>query len=246
MLRPSRVRSLLVGCIATLCVLHVVFAVAFVRWGMDAPALTLLSLFDLDREAGFGTAVSASVLAFAALLLAWVARSDPPRRRGWRSMEVVVALLAAEEVVGVHDALSPRIQEALDTGGPLFFAWVVPAMALVVLVAAVLGRFVLHLPRRTRRYVLVAAVLYVGGAIGVEMLGASETAAGRRGRHGVYQGAVLMEETLELVGGGVLVLGLLHHLAAIGAAIEVSVEEDQPATDATTSATEATSLGARS
>ena len=82
---------------------------------------------------------------------------------------------------------------------------------MVVFVFAYL-RFLFGLPARTRRLFLVAGSLYVGGAIGIELVG---------GRHAYlygtqnmgYEMIVTFEEFLEMMGIVVFIYALMSYMA---------------------------------
>ena len=106
------------------------------------------------------------------------------------------------------------MREALGGGelGILSFAWVVPAVVLVVVLGLVFLRFLRDLPRSTRRRLLLAGGLYRGGAVGMEMAGAAYGEA-----HGIYCGTYSLiataEEALEFAGLIVLIWAVLRHWA---------------------------------
>ena len=87
----------------------------------------------------------------------------------------------------------------LNTGGLLYFAWVIPAALLLVVFAVLYFSFLVDLPARTRRLFLIAGGVYVGGALGLEILGSYM--ATRFGRESIpYEAAVVVEEFCEMVG----------------------------------------------
>ena len=75
--------------------------------------------------------------------------------------------MAIDEGAGIHEFVLDRLTRDLfgdPTIGVLYFAWVIPGMAIVLVFSIVFFRFFRHLPRPTRSLVLLAAVLFVGGA----------------------------------------------------------------------------------
>jgi hypothetical protein len=121
-------------------------------------------------------------------------------------------LLALDEFAELHEQTIEPVRGVLDIeGGPLWFAWVVPAVAAVALFGIAFARFLGQLPRATRRLVSAAAILFVGGAIGVDLVGASYSAV-----HGelnfTYALIATVEESLEMLGVAVLVYVLLGYV----------------------------------
>lgn len=107
-----------------------------------------------------------------------------------------------------HDRTTPHVREMFDLSGAFYYAWVVPAIICLAVFSLFYFRFLLALPRRTQRLFVLAAVIYVGGALGFEMIGADyNTSMGH-----VYQDTPLLgvdlahdliglvEESLEMLG----------------------------------------------
>ena len=57
------------------------------------------------------------------------------------------------------------------TYGIFYFAWVIPATALLILLAIGFLPFFRSLPAETRRLFLVAGAIFLGGALGAEVIG---------------------------------------------------------------------------
>ena len=242
---PARLRRVLVATIVLLAALDVVFAVTFVVWDHQAD-LGVVSRLYLDHEQSLGTLAAIVLLTLAGGLALVAAAAEPSRRRGWLLVAALLLLVGADEVLALHERASAELQIRLDLHGALFFAWVLPGLALAAVVVVVLRPFVASFPAATRRAFVVGGALYLAGAAGVEMLGGMESDAGREGPFVRYQALVLVEEVLELSGVATLGVGMAQHLGQAGVQLKVEFAAAQPATAATTSATDDTSDGARS
>ena len=78
----------------------------------------------------------------------------------------------------------------------------------------------MHLPARERRWFLLSAALYVGGAVGMEMInGKFHETYGRR--NVPYHLLTALEETLELAGVTVFTYALLTYLMSLRATVTV-------------------------
>ena len=96
------------------------------------------------------------------------------------------------------------------------YAWVLPYGAAVI-VGSLLGlRFFLRLPRPTQRRFLLAAALYLGGAIGFEMIGGAYV-AGQTAfqRTSAYILIFTVEELLEMAGLIMFLNALMRHLEEV-------------------------------
>jgi hypothetical protein len=87
---------------------------------------------------------------------------------------------------------------------------VIPAIAVVGVLAAVYLPFIRALPTSTRNRLLVAAVIYVGGAVGMELpLGWWTEHHGNAGLG--YALIDWVEETMEMIGAAIALVALVRH-----------------------------------
>jgi len=172
--------------------------------------------FSLDSESSLGTlyaVVQLAACAVGALVVAWVLR-----RRGlpwaghWTALAVLLALVMADEVLALHEWVGTEIGDALDTGGPLHYAWVIPGTVVVAALVVTFWRFVAALPLPIRVLVVAAAGTFIVGAIGFEMVSAWIVDTHGRDNPGQVL-AYTAEETLELVGVAVLGYATARYLA---------------------------------
>lgn len=180
--------------------------------------LGLVPMFQVSEEANVPTWFSSALLLIAAGLLAVIARSTASagRRyaRHWAVLAVVFVLLSLDETAQIHDLVDDRLQGALHPTGVLFYAWVVPAGVFVAALAVAYARFVFSLPRHTRRLVVLAAVLYVAGAIGMEMVAAlHDQTAGYE--NPVTAALTTVEEAMEMFGLVVFIHALMRYAQAM-------------------------------
>ena len=186
----------------------VLVAAALVQHGLGWGDEDRIWLLDLDVERSFFTWFSQLLLAGAAVLLldtgVKVYRSDRLVGAQWVVLGGFFLFLSADEALSLHELLSATVGSALGTSGSLTFAWVLPigALCLLGLIASI--PFLLRIPARVRATMILAAVLYLGGAIGMELVGGKiySDAAGDV-TTSAYRLAAIIEEGLE--GLGVLV-----------------------------------------
>jgi hypothetical protein len=210
-----RLAAALAGVVAALVLAYVLIRVA--RHGFDHGRLLGLAwMFDLDGEGTVPAWFSSVTLCLPAVLLAiigWVERRRrAPHAWYWLFLAVVFAGLSLDEAVALHELSVVPLRAALHTSGVLHFAWVIPGAGFVAVMGIVCFRFIRTLPVPTRRGMLIAALLYVGGALGLELVGGALTAANLKDSV-FYSLEVLAEETLEMTGLLVFVRVLANHLA---------------------------------
>lgn len=214
---PRRVLRVLLIVTAVLVVLSTAGQVT-VYYLPDFPLRdSIANLLYVDMEQNLPTLYSSLMLLVAALLFGVIAhahgRGDRAYVRHWAALSLTFALLTLDEFASIHEQATPRVRGLLHIGGgPIFVvAWVVPGAALVAAFGVAFLRFLRHLPRPTRRRLLAAGILFLSGAIGLELVSGSYAAHG--GLNMSYVLIATVEETLEMVGAAVLLYGLLAYIA---------------------------------
>ncbi|MGB7159478.1 MAG: hypothetical protein WBD40_15530, partial [Tepidisphaeraceae bacterium] len=218
-------------CLA-LAVIAMTAASVLAQWvrlrSTSEPIRAVASIFKLSAEGTIPAFFSAAALLASAALL-WVnaraaAQDGRPFVRHWRWLAIVFLYLSIDEAVSIHElAIDPMRRLLGDTAhGVLHFAWVVPGMAVVLAMGLTYLRFLLHLPRRVRIGVAVAGVMYVGGALGMEMLGGY--VAERTGTETIpYALIALVEEFMEMMGVVLFIDALLAHLGTCTGELRVAL-----------------------
>jgi len=212
-LDPRRLRRLLIVATLTMAVLGVV-ARLVIDGAPGSPGAHALALFNSSAEQTVPALFSGLLLlgcaAGAALLARGAERQDPHRRR-WAALAVIFGLVATDEVIAVHERFIEPLREGLGTGGPLFYAWVIPGALAVAALGLAFRGLLAALDVRVRRRALLAAALFVSGALGLEAVAGAlvdEHGEGALAPHLVS----VAEETLEMLGALLfldVLLGLL-------------------------------------
>lgn len=232
-LNPRRVAAVLLGIVAALVAASTVGQLIFYFSGHDH-AFGFVPRFSLVQEANVPTWYSSTTLLVCAVLLGVVARVE--REAGsrfalhWKVLALLFLYLSIDEAAELHELLIEPLRGTLNAGGLFHFAWVVPGIALLVVLGLAYARFLVHLPASTRRLFVAAAATFVGGAVGAEMVGGAWVES--RGFHNL--GSVLIwtvEESLEMLGIAVFVYALLRHLELRGGAVTVTVHSGGKVSD---------------
>jgi hypothetical protein len=94
----------------------------------------------------------------------------------------------------------------------------------VVLLAFWYWRFVEALPAPTRRRVVAAAALYVGGALGLELIqGPLDAIEGTQTLR--YAAIGIVEECCEMIGAGLFLSATLGHLRTLAPIVRIRLDE---------------------
>ena len=171
--------------------------------------------FYVDLESNVPTWYSSFALSLAGALLLVVAACKVLRRDAyryhWAALSALFFLLSVDEVAMFHEYPIYPLREALGAGGALYYTWVLPGVAFVAVVAISFWRFLRHLPARTRNGFLLAGAVFVGGAIGVEML--SGVQADRFGEETFgYSLIITAEEFMEMLGVVLFIRAIIDYI----------------------------------
>ncbi len=172
-------------------------------------------LFYIDREGNIPSLFSALALFFCAILLATIARAQQLAGKRffnhWRALSVLFGLLSLDELLSIHEIADLPLRSALNTGGFMYFAWVIPGAIFVLACGLAFLRLLATLPAKILRLFLLAATLFLGGALGVEMVGAYVTYKWDQWNM-LYVSVATLEEFLEMLGVVVFIYALLCYL----------------------------------
>lgn len=132
----------------------------------------------------------------------------------WLGLSILFTALAIDEATYIHEILIVSLRNKLNLSGIFYFAWVIPGAAFVLAVAAVYLPFVFRLTSRTRNGLLIAGGCYVGGALGMELIGGM--LAESQGFDSLaYVAVMTVEESMEMIGIMTLIYVLLRHLGGL-------------------------------
>jgi hypothetical protein len=194
--------------------LGIVAAICRVGFGIEHGPINVIALIDLQSESSLPAWYSSMLLATAAALLGLVGVVKAARRQRfawhWVVLAFIFALLSADETIQFHERAAWPVERILKLKGPFLYGWVIPALVFVGAVGIVYLKFLLHLPARTRWRFVLAGAVYVGAALGLEMVeGVWDTSHGKE--NGVYIAMVATEEILEMVGIVIFIHALLAY-----------------------------------
>lgn len=184
-------------------------------------------LFYMDSEMSLNNTFATLLLLIAGSLLALVSfykrRAKDRFAVQWTVLSVIFFYLAVDEASAIHDRFTPFLRDLLDVGGFFYQSWVILALIILLVLAVYFFRFIVHLPQKTRNRFLLAAFLYVGGALVLEMFaGRREELIGPDNFERVL--FYSSEETLELLGLILFNHALLHYLYERNPKVELNLQ----------------------
>ncbi|HEY9857843.1 MAG TPA: hypothetical protein V6D05_19005 [Stenomitos sp.] len=189
-----------------------------------------LEVFQLDAEANVPTWFSSLLLMLCSVPLAVIGQAKreerAPHARFWSVLAVLFLYLSLDELAQLHDKLNLHLQSVFHPSGYLAFPWVLPAAIAVTGVAIASVPWLRTLPDWVRARFLLSAVLYVGGALGVETI-----SAGYASVHGMeswgYTLLSHLEELLEMSGAAFFLTTLVRYAGAMQVEVRLEVAAEQ-------------------
>lgn len=136
--------------------------------------LGLQRLFYVGNESNVPTWYSSVQLAMAAVLLVAIAVDSRARRApytaAWAFLALIFWYISLDEASQIHERWGLFFDGVVERDGIFFRRWVVAGIPIVLGLAAVFARFVFSLPVRTRNRMIVSGAIYVGAALGIELV----------------------------------------------------------------------------
>lgn len=212
-LNPKKITNALVLIALLLFAAHIVAQVLVLVVGDDR-FYGFVPLFHFNEEKNAPTYFSSLMLAFAAALLAVIALSKKgqPYFWHWLGLSAIFLFVSFDELAAVHETFTTPVRNNLGTSGLLYYAWILPYMAAMIVLVLLYARFFFQLPPRTRLLFFIAAGLFLSGAVGAEALGGAVFESEGSGRNLPYVMLMTLEETLEMAGTILFLYALLRYV----------------------------------
>ncbi len=174
--------------------------------------------FDLNGEGNFASWYQSFPLLVAALLtLALAAHyraEGAPLAGRWGAMSALLLFMSIDEAAQLHDLFTGPLRRGLEIDfGVFYFAWLLPAVGFLAVCAWYFAPLIRSLPGAIRIRLVIAAAVYFGGAIVVEMLSGFAVEYGRQSTP--YLTVLTFEEACEIVGLLIAVGTLLRLLRTV-------------------------------
>ncbi len=182
--------------------------------GAGYPARVVFRLFDLNTEANIPTLFSTLLLLFCFALLLFIHYTLPHiTRPGWHwySMSMVFLYLAIDENTSLHEGFIVVFRETFNLKGYFYYAWIIPYSLIFLGISLFFIPFFRKLPRLVMINFSIAALIYLGGAIGMEMIGGRHDYLYGRSK-ATYALYYSLEETLEMLGLTIFIGSLLQYI----------------------------------
>lgn len=183
--------------------------------------------FHLNKEANLPTMASSLILMLASALLAYTAANTPKRARPgvWWMLAAVFLFLSIDETVQIHELLSEPTHNAVQADWLPPFAWVLPYGVAALFLGVLTLPWFLKLDRTSQIRFFIAGCIYVGGALGVELLEGvslqridptlSPEALAAANQHLSHELLTSLQECMEYVGSAYFLYALVRRLGGL-------------------------------
>ncbi len=212
--KPKQVTKIFAYTVMCLTLAHIVGQCIAFYLGYTSKFKPIVSWLDLDVEQSIPTFYSSIALLFCSSLLAIITiakKKNGERYIYWLGLAIIFLFLSVDESLTIHESLTDKVRTALNTSGLLYcFAWIIPYSIALIVSLLVYIKFILNLPSRIRILFITAGLIYVSGAIGVELVG------GRYSELHSYNVTFLVittvEELLEMAGVVIFIFALTSYI----------------------------------
>lgn len=188
----------------------------------------LASFVYLDNEGNFASFYAVVLLLITAAItgiIAYIKISDKNKfSLHWSLLSLTFLYLSFDDFYDLHGKVCAPLRKMFAFNDFLYYAWVIPALVLVIAFALFYLKFLFHLPGKTRYLVAAAGFLYVGGAAGMEMIASHYIQL--HGLHNfTYSMLVAIEESMELTGITLMIYAMLSYIRSYTIDFTVSGNE---------------------
>ncbi len=136
---------------------------------------TIETFLHFNGEANFVAWLSSLILLISSILLFLIAFSKKQSKdlfsKHWKWLAIIFLIMAIDETAQIHESFSRIFSVFLPDGYWLFdakFAFFLIGVPLTLVLGFIFLKFLLHLPKKTKRLFIIAGAIFLGGALGLE------------------------------------------------------------------------------
>jgi len=180
-------------------------------------------LFDLNKEANIPTWFSSLILFISSCLLFFISYykgKNDSNQKYWKVLTFIFLYLSIDELASIHEDFNNPVRSLLHLGGIFYWSWIVPAILILVILFFYFFRFLLSLPKNTRNLFLLSAIIFISGAVGLEMIGGLLYSMDMNNSI-PHRIETFFEEVMEMTGVLIFIYSLLKYIKKEGVSILV-------------------------
>lgn len=211
-INPKKVIRFLYLSIAFLSILHIGNLLLY-YWIGDPAKFDFIRLIDFDYEENLPTTFSSLLFFINSLLLFLIWKHEKSQQgkdaMGWLGLSMVFLYLGFDESSKIHENLGDLLEMYIEAEGYLYFPWSIAYLSIFLVLVILYLPFFLRLDRSTKIRFVTAAVVFVTGAAGFDIISANE--AYENGTETIlYSVLYTIEELMEMMGLVLFIRALLN------------------------------------
>jgi len=176
---------------------------------------------NFNTEKNIPSIFSGSLHFIASILLGFIGASAltiKNRKVFWYCLSFLFLFVGLDEILRIHEKLNGYLSSLWETSGIFHYAWVIPYGIAVILIALACFKPLFELPKRTLLNFILSALIFLLGAVGMEMYTgwyiAHENLEGLDiDRMPTIFVLYTIEELLEMLGVGYFIYSLLQFIS---------------------------------
>lgn len=178
--------------------------------------LGFVDQFNLDFEKNIPTFFQTALIFFSALLIFFILKSNIIKeimpKHFWIILFIMVLYMGTDEIVSIHERMDIIVSKFYSSQlhGFYYFSWVIVGSIIALVFIIYFSFFIIKMDKRIRPLFIMAAFLYLFGAIIMEMI--SGFYFDISGRDFIYQLLVNLEEGAEMFGIAVFIKALIKYI----------------------------------
>lgn len=171
--------------------------------------------FYLSSEGNIPTYFSAIILLISSILLKIIALFKKNKNDTfsvkWSILSIIFLYLSIDEAANIHELTTLPLRRIFYLKGVFYYSWVIIGIVFILIFSISYYKFLFSLPSKTKYQFLLAAAIYIGGAIGIEMLGGNYHYI-NQGNNLTYGLITTLEESFEIIGIIIFINALLRYI----------------------------------
>ena len=172
-------------------------------------------IFNMDREVNFPTLYTVMLLAICAFILKQIMKLENTYQKSlvryWKTLHYIFIYLAFDEALQIHELfIIPSLGKKLP--GIFHFVWVIPYGLITIFFINYFLKFIFKLPKETNRFFSLSGTLYIGAALGLEMVEGVWVRIAGGMQNFVYSLLASAEEMIEIIAILIFIYALLTYI----------------------------------
>jgi hypothetical protein len=171
--------------------------------------------FNVNAEINVPTYFNSFILLAASFLMfivaAWKKVQRDPLRFHWTGLGFILLIFSIDDMVSLHERMSKLFKGWTDLNGLFFFKWTIFGIMFLIVFGLVYLWFFWKLDNKFKFLFLLSAVVYFGGALGLEMIGGRFANFNTTKNFG-YSLYTTLEEGMEFIGVTLLIYSTLKYI----------------------------------